>query len=500
MGGHFNKLSASKNKIRMKFNIPKEIEAVLSKLEEAGFVAYIVGGSVRDLLMKKPPKDWDVATDAKPEEVQKLFPESVYENRFGTVGVKTGSDNPALSVVEVTTFRREESYSDLRHPDTIEFTDSIEEDLARRDFTINAIALSSGGDVTDPFGGADDIKKKIVRAVGDPSKRFLEDALRLIRAVRFGAELGFRIEENTEKAIYKNAKLLSKVANERVRDEFVRIIMSKNAKLGIEKLEELGLLEHILPELREGIGITQNKHHKYTVWEHNILSLEYAAKKGYSLEVRLAALLHDVGKPRVKEGEGPDATFYNHEIVSAKMAKEALRRLCFPRAVIEKVAHLTRYHMFYYNVGEVTEAGVRRFLRRVGLENVPDLIKLREADRIGSGVPKAVPYKLRHFLFMIEKVRRDPITTSMLKVSGDDVMKLLGITPSPRVGWVLAILLDEVIDDPKRNTKKHLTERVMELGKLSDGELEALARKARERKEEFESGIEAEMKKKYYVK
>lgn len=492
----------------MKLSIPKEVTDIIATLTGNGFDAYVVGGSVRDLLFGAvrgglvEPKDWDVATRATPEEIQKLFPDSVYENEFGTVIIKTGSDDKSLAVVEVTTFRKEEKYSDFRHPDKITFTKSINEDLARRDFTINAIAISKENSIVDPFDGQNDLREKVVRAVGDPEKRFSEDALRLMRAVRFAAELGFEIEEKTEDALMKSANLMDNIAKERVRDELVKILMSsgEGAKWGIEKLEELGLLAYIIPELREGIGMTQNKHHTYTVWEHNILSLDYAAKKKYTLQVRLAALLHDVGKPRTKDGEGPNATFYNHEIVGAKMAREVLDRLHFPKAITKEVTHLIRYHMFYYNVDEVTAAGVRRFVRRVGADSIPDLIKLREADRIGSGVPKAVPYKLRHFLFMIEKVKRDPISPKMLKLKGDDIMKLLNLEPGPKIGWILVILLEEVLDDPNKNEEKFLEARAKELGELSDKELEKNAKKAQEKKGEFESGLEGELKRKYHVK
>jgi len=486
----------------MKFSIPDEVQNITSTLKEAGYEAYIVGGSVRDLLLDKSPKDWDVASNAKPEEIQKLFPNSVYENQFGTVGIKTGSESKELTIVEVTTFRKEEKYSDMRHPDQVTFTKTIEEDLARRDFTVNAIAMSENGEVIDPFKGRDDLDSKLIRSVGDPRKRFSEDALRLMRGVRFAAELGFNIEEETEAAIKSHSKLLGKIAKERIRDEFVKILMSPDAGAmwGVKELEELNLLEHIIPELREGIDVGQNKHHIYTIWEHNILSLDYAARQNYELEIRMASLLHDFGKPRTKEGDGPDSTFYNHEVVGAKMAKEALARLHFSNDFIKKVSHLVRYHMFYYNVDEVTGAGVRRFLHRVGAENVPDLIKLREADRIGSGVPKAVPYKLRHFMFMIEKVKRDPISHKMLKLKGDELMHVLNIEPGPRVGWILAILLESVIDDPGKNDRDELMGRAKELNRLSDEELKMQANVAEETKAEFESGIEDEMKKKHHVK
>jgi len=244
----------------------------------------------------------------------------------------------------------------------------------------------------------------------------------------------------------------------------------------------------------------QNKHHIYTVWEHNLRALDYAAQNNYSLEVRLASLLHDVGKPRVKGGDGPDSTFYNHDSVGARMTLKIMDRLKFSRELTEKVAHLVRHHLFYYNVGEVTEAGVRRFLRRVGPENIDDLFKVREADRIGSGVPKAIPYKSRHLQFMIEKVKTDPISPKMLQVDGSRVMEVLKITPGPRVGWILSALLEEVLDNPKKNSREFLEEKIKDLNELKDSELKKISEAAKDKKDEFESGLEEDIKKKYYVK
>lgn len=488
----------------MKFNIPSEILEIAKKLQTDGYQAYLVGGCVRDILFGRKPKDWDIATDAKPEEIQKIFPDSVYENQFGTVGIKTSSEDEGLKIVEITTFRLEGKYTDKRHPDEIKFAKTVEEDLGRRDFTINAFALNLAekimDKIIDPFDGQEDLKNKIIRTVGNPQERFSEDALRLMRAIRFASELNFQIEEKTSEAIKKQARLLEMIAKERIKDELEKIIMLNSAAEGIKLLEKLGLLKYIMPELTEGIGVGQNKHHIYTVFEHGLNSLDYTAKKNYSLEIRLAALLHDIGKPKTKKGDGLNSTFYNHEIVSAKMTARLLSKLRFSKDLIEKVVHLVRYHLFYYNVGEVTEAGVRRFLRRVGPENVDDFIKLREADRIGSGVPKAVPYKIRHLLFMIDKVKHDPVSPKMLKVSGNDVMKILNVPPSPKVGWILGILLDEVLDEPKKNELEKLEPRIKELGESSDDELKKLAEKAQEKKEEFESGVEEGMKKKFYVK
>ena len=488
--------------------IPEEVLKIIELLENplvgGKFQAYLVGGCVRDLLMNREPKDWDIATSAKPHEIQKIFPDSVYENKFGTVGVKTDSADEKLKIIEITAFRLEGKYTDKRHPDEIKLAETIEEDLARRDFTINALALDitggAAGKIIDPFGGQADIENKIIRTVGNSTERFNEDALRLMRAVRFAVQLGFEIEKETTKAIKKESGLLEMIAEERIRDELEKIIMAQNAKEGIELLEETGLLKYIIPELREGISVGQNKHHIYNVWDHNLKSLDYAVKKNYPLEIRLAALFHDVGKPKTKAGEGPDSTFYNHEVVGAKMTAWILDRLHFSKDFTEKVVHLVRCHLFYYNVGEVTEAGVRRFLRRVGPENVDDLIKVRESDRIGSGVPKAVPYKIRHLLFMIEKVKHDPISPKMLKINGTDIMEILKIEPSQKIGRILSVLLEEVVENPEKNIKNNLKNRILELGKLSETELEKLAKQARESKDEFESGIEEKIKEKYYVK
>ncbi|KKU94343.1 MAG: hypothetical protein UY26_C0002G0125 [Candidatus Jorgensenbacteria bacterium GW2011_GWA1_48_13] len=483
----------------MKIDVPEVVREIAEGLEETGHKAYLVGGCVRDLLLHREPKDWDIATAALPEAVQKIFPESVYENEFGTVGVKTGSDEENLKIVEVTTFRIEGRYTDKRHPDEIKFAKTIEEDLSRRDFTINALAMDMAGRVIDPYGGKDDLKAKIIKAVGNPKERFNEDALRLVRAVRFAAELRFEVEKETGRAIKNDAGLLEMIAKERIRDEFVKIVMAPGAADSIIKLEDYGLLRFVMPEFREGIGCGQNLHHIYTVFEHNVRALNYTVEKGYPLHIRLAALLHDVGKPRTKHGEGKYSTFYNHEVVGAKMTMKILDRLHFSKDLVERVAHLVRSHLFYYNVGEVTEAGVRRFLMRVGPENVPDLIKVREADRIGSGVPKAVPYKIRHLLFMIEKVKNDPISPKMLKVDGNDVMKILGLPPGPKVGQILSVLLEDVLDDPAKNKSDFLENRVGELGHLKEESLRALSLKAETKKEEFESGVEREIKKKYHV-
>lgn len=485
--------------IIMHMKLPQEIQTILSTLKQHNFEAFVVGGSVRDILRKQTPKDWDITTKALPENIQKLFPKHFYENIFGTVTVLTDSNNETLNKIQITPYRSEESYTDKRHPDKISFGKKLEDDLSRRDFTINAIAMDETGVIVDPFGGEKDIKAKLIRAVGDPNERFSEDALRLMRAVRLSAELGFSIEQQTLQAITQNANGLKMISKERVRDELIKIIMSDGAQEGIMLLHKTGLLKHIIPELEEGVNVTQNKHHIYTVFDHNVFSLGYAVKFGYNFETRLASLLHDVGKPRTKRGEGENATFYGHDVVGARMSAQILERLKFPREIVTKIVTLVRYHLFYYNVGEVTEAAVRRVVRKVGKENIKDLINLRIAERKGSGVPKAKPYKLRHFEFMIEKALHEPIAVTDLAISGHDIMETLRIAPGPKVGVLLNALMNEVIDDPIKNKKEYLLERVVKLHALTESELAELAKEAETKIGESEEQWEDETKKRHFV-
>lgn len=475
--------------------LPKEVQEIIKKLNSSGFQGYAVGGCVRDLLLEKEPKDWDITTNAKPEEIQSLFPEHVYENTFGTVAIKTGSEKPELTLIEVTPYRIEGKYSDKRHPDEVKFADKLEDDLSRRDFTVNAMAMDIAGKLIDLHGGQKDLESKKIRTVGDPDERFGEDALRLLRAVRLATVTGFEIEKKTLESLNKNSNWLVSISKERIRDEFIKIINSQNAYGGLMLLYETGLLKHIVPELLEGVGVGQNLHHIYTVWEHNTLALKYSADKNYSLEVRLGSLFHDIGKPRTKRGDGKYSTFYGHDVVGARITTEIMDRLRFPKETAEKVIKLVRYHLFYYNVGEVTESSVRRLLANVGPENINDLIKVREGDRIGSGRPKAVPYKLRHLQYIIDKVSHDPISVKMLKVDGADVMKKLDIKPGPKIGLILNYLLAEVIDDPAKNTKEYLEKRIHELDKKSPEELKRSLGKIEKAIEDDEK----ERMKKYYV-
>ena len=482
--------------------IPKEVKIVLDGLAEKDFKAYLVGGCVRDLLRNVEPQDWDIATNAKPEEVGAIFLRSFSNNNFGTVVVLTDSGDDRLKEIEVTTFRIDEKYSDKRHPDKIAWATNVEDDLSRRDFTVNAIAASPEiGElkIIDPFSGQNDLAKKIIKAVGNAEDRFNEDALRMIRAVRFATIFGFKIEQKTSQAILKNSSLLQFISKERIRDEFLKIIMADNADQGVELLKGLGLLKFILPELEEGDGIEQNKHHIYNCYEHSVRSLAYAVKNKFNRNVRVAALLHDIGKPRSKQGEGENATFYNHEIIGAKMAFQALNRLRFSKKDIEKIVRLVRYHLFYYNVGEVSEASVRRLVSRMGLENMEELLQVRMADRIGSGVPKAEPYKLRHLKYVVERVSRDPISVKMLEVNGEDVMDILKIKPGIKIGWILEILLGFVLTDPKNNNKEFLAGEIMRLGEIEDNELKIMSEQSRTEREKIETKKDEMTKRKYWV-
>ena len=483
--------------------IPKYIQKIIKDLKASRYEAYIVGGCVRDVLMGKEPKDWDITTNALPEQVLKVFSGARYENTFGTVLLpiralaKGGEVKGKLEdVVEITTYRSEQGYSDRRHPDTIHFETELDKDLERRDFTINALALdpSNQDKIIDLFGGQKDIKAKIIRAVGEPSDRFKEDALRMLRAVRFSSQLGFELEPKTQRAIVKLAGSLKFVSKERVRDEFIKILASERPSEGVMLLHDCKLLQYILPELEQGIGVNQDRHHIYPVFKHNILSLKYCPSQEWA--VRFAALLHDVGKPKTRKIINNIATFYNHEYLGARMAEKIMSRLKFSAFDQARVVNLVKNHMFYYNVGEVTAASVRRLIVKVGRENLKDLIDLRIADRLGSGTPKAMPYKLRHLQYMMEKVQNDPVSVKMLKINGNDIIKILHITPGPKIGAILDVLLGEVLEDPELNNLAWLKKRAKE---LSQFELEELRLKAREVIEEKRLEEDKLIKKQYKV-
>lgn len=499
------------------FKIPIEILETLQKLQDGGFEAYLAGGCVRDLLAKKNPKDWDITTNAKPEQIQTVFKKTVYENNFGTVVVFTDSEEKTLKTIEITPFRLEAKYSDKRHPDDVRFAEKLEDDLKRRDFTINAMALkinslsngqnfypqslpsSANCQLIDLFNGQEDLKNKIIKTVGDPYERFNEDGLRVLRAIRFMAELGFEIEEKTEKAMKEFAFLIENISKERIRDEFLKIIMSQNPDKALYKMQALGILKIILPEFELGFGVTQNKHHIYTVFDHNINALMHAVQKKWPLHIRLSSLFHDIGKPNVKQGEGPNSTFYSHETVGAKIAGKVLKRLKVSRKISEKVIKLIRWHLFFSDTEKITLSAVRRIIRNVGEENIWDLMKVRFSDRVGMGRPKAEPYRLRKYESMIEEALRQPLSVKMLALKGDDIMRLAKIPQGPKVGFILNILLEEVLDDVDLNITEYLEKRVGELSILNDEELQNIAKKAKTKNAHFDELKVREIRKKYYV-
>ena len=493
----------SKNK-GGKYAIPQEVSQVTQTLQKAGFEAYLVGGCVRDIISGKKPKDWDVTTNAKPDQITSLFPKTFYENDYGTVGVvNENTDDETLKIVEVTPYRIEGVYSDKRRPDQVTFTEKIEDDLKRRDFTVNAIAYNvSKGQIIDPYKGQEDIKDKTIKTVGVPHDRFSEDALRILRAVRLSVELGFTINKDTADAIKKESAGLEEIAKERIRDEFIKIINSPSPMIGIILAQKLGILKYVVPELEAGIDLEQNGDHIYSVWEHNLRALQHSADRGWPLHVKLAALLHDVSKPETRRWskENDDWTFYGHDVVGGRVSREILKRLKFPGEIVETVSKLVRYHLFFSDVEKITLSAVRRIVKNVGPEHVWDLMKVRACDRIGMGRPKETPYRLRKYESMIEEAMRSPTSVGMLKIDGARIIDVTHETPGPRIGFILHALLEEVLDDPTLNTGEYLEKRTLELAKLPDVELKKLGEKGKEKKEEKEAQEIEEIRKRHWVK
>jgi len=435
--------------------IPAEVISVVRRLQEAGYEAYLVGGCVRDLVMDAEPGDYDVATNARPDEVVRLFP------RTAPTGMKHGT----VSVLgergryEVTTYRCDGKYGDARHPDEVAFTGDIKEDLARRDFTIGAMAYDPINDVfLDIFGGVQDFGDRIIRAVGDPSERFYEDGLRPLRAVRFAARFDFAVDPATFAAIPDVLDRVQMVSAERVRDEIMKMLeQASKPSYGFELMRESGLMELFLPELLDGYGVEQNKFHAYTVYLHNVYTCDNApADKPL---IRLAALLHDVAKPRTRRERNGKVTFYNHQVIGSRVAKKIMERLRFSKRDRDYVGHLVYHHMFGYT-DEWTDSAVRRFIRKVDRAFVDDLFELRIADTIGSGRPRAFPVYLEKLKRRIDKelASQDAFSVNDLAVGGEEVMERLEIAPGPEVGNALKFLLERVLDEPNLNRQEKLLE------------------------------------------
>jgi tRNA nucleotidyltransferase/poly(A) polymerase len=454
--------------IRMQ-DIPPAVMDIYSTLRNAGYEAYFVGGCVRNLALSIQPKDWDITTLATPEQMLSLFHDGFYDNAFGTVGVPIQIDD-TKHVVEITTFRTERNYTDGRHPGEVSWGNSIYEDLDRRDFTMNAMAFTVEQETiqfVDPHHGLDDLRAGIIRAVGDPTKRFKEDALRLMRAIRFATQLQCTIEDTTWNAIRDDAVLLPMIATERVRDELLTLLASDYPYEGVMLLQNAGLLVHILPELLEGQGLSQarpGRHHIYDVYTHNLLSLKYCPS--VDPITRFATLIHDIGKSRVAGvDENGLVIFYNHEIAGARMAYDLCNRLHFSKKDREKIVSLIRWHMFSVDEHQ-TDAAVRRFIRRVGIDRVADIIDLRIGDRLGSGIPahRAESWRLKQFKERIAKeLGPKPFSLNDLAINGTDIMKELGLTPGPHIGTLLNALFEEVDEDLSKNTREYLLSRLKQL-------------------------------------
>jgi tRNA nucleotidyltransferase/poly(A) polymerase len=436
--------------------VPKDVERVVDTLIANGYEAFVVGGCVRDALRGVDPQDWDVATSAKPEEIQTHFKRSLYTNRFGTVVVSSGAHE-----IEVTTYRIEADYADHRRPEEVAFTESLHEDLARRDFTMNAMAwrpTAAGGELVDPFGGRMDLDAKLVRAVGAPAERFAEDALRMLRAVRFATVLRMRIDPDTAAAIEANAPLAASLSGERIQQELDKILLADRPSTGIRLLSDLGLLAVLCPELEICKTIPQDKAVAQDVFEHSLITVDATPP---DLVLRLAGLFHDVGKPETFA----DGHFHQHEFVGEAIARRVLKRWKYPKDTVSAVAHLIRHHMFWYQ-SDWTGSAVRRFIRKVGLDVIPDLFALRRADNIGSGVRAPRMYALEDLWTRVqgEIERSTAFSPRDLVVDGTDVMRELGIGPGPEVGRVISAAFERVLDDPDLNTRERLLPLIREIG------------------------------------
>ena len=447
--------------------VPADVERVVTRLVAAGHEAYVVGGCVRDALRGVDPHDWDIATDATPEEIQRVFRQSLYLNRFGTVVVRQGDHE-----IEVTTYRVEADYADHRHPTSVAFTDSLHEDLSRRDFTMNAMAWRPGidgrpGELVDPFGGQRDLDERIVRAVGEPRERFKEDALRMLRAVRFATLLGFTIDPRTADAIRQSAPLAKTLSGERIQQEMVKILAAPKPSVAFRMLSDLGLLTVFFPELEIAKRIPQDKAVAQDVFEHSIVTAD--ATPPDDLVLRLAGPAEKYDKMVVEFSRKPetfaDGHFHQHEFVGEAKARDILRRWRFDKETVAQVTHLIRNHMFWYQT-DWTGSAVRRFVRKVGLENIPALFALRKADNIGSGARSPRMYALESLWERVQEEIRAASAFSLkdLAIDGNDVMNELGIPPSPRVGQILNELFERVTEDPTLNTREHLLAIAKEIG------------------------------------
>jgi tRNA nucleotidyltransferase/poly(A) polymerase len=436
--------------------IPQKVKDLIKRFQDNKAEIYIVGGAVRDLILGREIKDWDFTTNLTPEEMKNIFPKNSFcNNIFGTFSV-VGRDG---EIFEITTFRTENGYSDSRHPDEVKWGKNLEEDLERRDFTINAIAIEIKNNETrliDPFDGQTDLKNKLVRTVGNPDERFKEDALRLMRAIRIAGQIGFEIETETMKSIQKNGQLINNIAGERIRDELFKILLSNKPSNGIELLRKSGLLKEIIPELVEGVEVLQKGHHIDDVWTHNLKTLDNCETK--NPVTKMAALLHDVGKPQSMMGVGEERTFHNHELLGSRIAVRIGKRLRLSNQELDQLFKLVRWHMFTVQETQ-TDKAVRRFIRNVTPEYIDEMIALRRGDRLGSG-SKETSWRWELFKERIVEVQKQPFAVKDLKIKGEDVMEILQIKPGRKIGEVLNAIFKEVEEDPKLNEREILLEKI----------------------------------------
>ncbi|MBL8992904.1 MAG: HD domain-containing protein [Spirochaetia bacterium] len=431
--------------------------AVCQKLRSLGFEAYLVGGAVRDSFLARPVKDLDIATNARPEKVLRAFPHAIPTGlQHGTVTVVRNEKQ-----FEVTTYRRDGKYTDGRHPDEVSFSDTLVEDLERRDFTINALAYDPfTHELVDMHGGVQDLHAGVLRAIGEPQERFAEDALRMLRACRFASQLGFEIEEKTFSAIKTLKDNLKKISAERVRDELVKIIASPKPSIGLEAARTSGLLAIFMPELQNCYGVSQNTFHKYDVYYHILHVVDaFEDVQVSDYRLRLSGLFHDIAKPQTKRqvSAKEEPVFYNHEVIGAQVASRVMRRLKFSNEDIETVTHLVRHHMFHYTP-EWTKGAIRRFIRNVGEDFIQPLFKLREADRKGNGKRDITCEELEIFKEKIKEVFSEESAFQIkdLRINGTQLMEKFALRPGPVIGKTLNYLLEKVLDEPELNREEKL--------------------------------------------
>ena len=443
-------------------SVPRVVKRFARPFAASGFQCWLVGGAVRDLFMRRSGGDYDVATDARPEQVRALYRHAIPTGvRHGTVTVPYAGHQ-----IEVTTFRSESDYRDGRRPAQVSFTTSIEEDLSRRDFTINGIAMEvPGGRIVDPFGGRGDLERRLIRAIGDAAERFAEDGLRPLRACRFAAQLGFQVDGPTQDAIRPSLNTVQRVSAERIRSEIEAILLAPRPSVGLWLMQETGLLDLLLPELQRCVGVEQRQPPgrpagapEFDVFTHSLAACDASEPE---LELRWAGLLHDVGKATtlVRAADG-SLSFHHHDRESARMAHEILERLRSPHSLRDGVAHLVAHHMFNFDE-QWSDAAVRRFVARVGRDRIDKLLALRRADQLGRYGEEHRPRPSPRLVALAQRVsavmeRREAVTVRDLAVNGSDLMTHLKLAPGPVVGILLRQLLEAVLEDPALNERDRL--------------------------------------------